>query len=152
MRYHVKSERVSLAKRLTRSTIIFALTLLGSLLIHRLWFAQSTWALSEKLFDALVAGYAMFIFDSRRREYEIEVTDDAISMRGGPLALSAHKVRRGRVHFVRELHGNIFREPALGLSEHGLIHRFLFGYVWVPQNMPQYEEIKTKAMTWVDNG
>jgi hypothetical protein len=151
MLYHIKSEQVSLAKQLTRSGIIFVVTFLGALLIHRLWFAQSAWALWEKLFDALVAAGAFFAFDSQRREYEIEVTDEAISMRGG-LLLAAHKVRRGHIHFVRELRGSIFREPSLRLSEHGPIHRFLFGFVWVPQSMPQYEEIKSKAISWVDIG
>jgi len=151
MLYHIKTEQVSLAKQITRSGIIFVLTFLGSLLIRRLWFAQSAWTLWEKLFDALVAAGAFFVFDSRRREYEIEVTDEVISMRGG-LLLAAHKVRRGRIHFLRELHGNIFREPALRLSEHGPIHRFLLGFVWVPKSMPQYEELKSKAMSWMDIG
>ena len=149
MLYHIKSEQVSIAKQLTRSGIVFALTFVGSLLIHRLWFAQGAWELWEKLFDALVAAGACFVFDSQRREYAIEVTDEAISMRGGPLS-AGHRVRRGHIQFVRELHGNVFREPALRLSEHGPIHRFLFGYVWVPQSMPQYEEIKSKAMSWMD--
>jgi len=35
----------------------------------------------ETLFDALVAAGAFFVFDSQRREYEIEITDEAISMR-----------------------------------------------------------------------
>lgn len=104
MLYQVKSEQVSLAKQLTRSAIVFLLTLLGSLLIHRLWCAQSPWALWEKLFDALVAAGAFFMFDSQRREYEIEVTDEAISMRCG-LPLVVHKVRRDRNHFVRQLRG-----------------------------------------------
>ena len=98
-----------------------------------------------------MAAGAFFVFHSQRREYEIEVTDEAISMRGGLLS-AAHKVRRGHIHFVRELRGNIFREPTLRLSEHGPIHRFLFGYVWVPQSMPQYEEIKSKATSWMDVG
>jgi len=151
MVYHVKSEQVSHGRQLTRSGIVFTLTFLGSLLIHRLWFVQSAWELWERLFDALVAAVAFFMFDSRRGEYEIEVTDEAISMRGG-LLLAARKVRRGHIHSVRELHGNIFREPALRLSEHGPMHRFLFGYVWVPQSMPQYEEIKSKALSWMNIG
>jgi len=151
MQYHVKSEQVSHGKQLMRSGIIFALTFAGSLLIHRLWFVQGAWELWEKLFDALVAAVTFFMFDSRRREYEIEVTDEAISMRGG-LLLAARKVRCGHVLFARELRGNIFREPALQLSEHGPMHRFLFGYVWVPQSMPQYEEIKNKAISWLNIG
>lgn len=151
MLYHIKSEDVSVAKQYSRSGIIFALTFLGSLLIHRLWFSQSAWELWEKLFDAMVAAGAFFVLDSQRHEYDIEVTDEAISMRGG-LLQAAHQVRRGQIHFLRELPGNIFREPTLRLSEHGQIHRFLFGYVWVPRSMPQYEEIKSKAMSWMDIG
>ncbi len=138
MLFHVKSEQVSLAKRATRTGLVFAGTLLGALLIHRLWF-----------FDAVVAAGAFLVFDSQRREYEIEVTDEMISMRGG-LSLGNRKVRRGRIHFLREQRGNIFREPALRLSEHGAIHRFFFGYVWIPATMPQYEEIKNKAMSWLE--
>lgn len=149
--YHIKSEQVSLAKQLTRSGVIFALTFLGSLLNHRLWFAHSAWELWEKLFDALVAAVAFYLFDSQRREYEIAVTDEAISMRGGLLS-AARKVRRDHIHFLRELRGNIFYELALRLSEHGPIHRFLFGYVWVPQSMPKYEEIKSQAMSWMNIG
>jgi hypothetical protein len=152
MLYEIKSEPVSLAKQSMRSAIIFALAFLGSLLGHRLWFAGSAWALWDKLCEALVATGVFFVFDSQRREYEIEVTDESISMRGGLLS-AAHKVRRGRIRFVRELSGNIFREPTLRLSEHDSpIHRFLFGYVWVPQSMPQYEEIKSKATSWMDVG
>jgi hypothetical protein len=151
MLYHIKSEQVSLGKQLTRSGIILALTFLGSLLIHRMWYAQSAWELWEKLFDALAAAGAFFVFDSQRSEYEIEVTDDAISMRGG-LLWGIHKVRRGHIHLVRDLRGNIFREPALRLSEHGQIYSFFFGFVWVPQSMPQYEEIKSKAMSWMEIG
>src|SRR5215472_9546803 len=151
MLYHIKSEQVSLAKQLTPSSIVFALMFLGSLLIHRLWFAHAPWELWEKLFDALVAAGAFFVFDSQRREYDIEVTDEAISMRGGLLS-AGRNVRRGHIRFVRELQGNVFREPALRLSEHGPIHRFLFGYVWVPRSMPQYEEIRSKAISWMAIG
>jgi hypothetical protein len=144
MLFHVKSEQVSLAKRATRTSFIFAVTLLGAILIHRLWFAQKALEVGEKLFDALVAAGAILVFDSQRREYEIEVTDELISMRGG-LSLGNSRVRRGRIHFLREQHGNILREPALRLSEHGAIHRFFFGYVWIPATMPEYEEIKNKG-------
>jgi hypothetical protein len=108
MLYHIKSEQVSLAKQLTRSGIIFATTFLGSLLIHRLWFSQSAWALWAKLFDAMVAAGAFFVFDSQRPDYDIEVTDEAISMRGGRLQ-AARKVRRGHIHFCCELRGQFSR-------------------------------------------
>ena len=149
MVYQIKTEQISLAKRITRTCIVFVLSVLGAFLIHRLWLAQSDWALGQRLFDALVAAGAFFAFYSLRRGYQIEVTDETISMRG---ALGSHKIRRGHIHFLREFRGNVFREPALRLSEHGPIHRFLFGYVWVPTSMPLYEEIKSKAMSWMEIG
>jgi hypothetical protein len=148
---HVKSEEIALTKRTVRTSIVFACTLLGSFLIHNFWFAKNTRSYGEWLFDSLVAAGAFFIFDSRRREYDIEVTDDLISMRRG-FSLLDRSVRRGHIHFFHESHGNIFREPALRLSEHGIVYRFLFGYVWIPANIPEYELIKTKAFAWVKIG
>jgi hypothetical protein len=151
MLYKIKSEQVSLSKRISRSSFVFAISLLGTILIDRLWFSQAPFGLREKVFDAIVAAGTFFVFDSQRREYEIEVTDETISMRGGWL-LRNRRVRRGHIHSLRELRGNIFREPALRLSEHGAIHRFFFGYVWVPASMPQYEDIKNKAFSWMKVG
>lgn len=151
MLYHVKSEQVSLAKRITRTALVFMITLLGAVLIDRLWFPQTAFRIGERLFDAIVAAGTFVVFDSQRREYEIEVTDETISMQRDWL-LGSRKVRRGRIHFLRELRGNIFREPALRLSEHGPIHRFFFGYVWIPTSMPQYEDIKNKAIAWMEIG
>jgi hypothetical protein len=51
---------------------------------------------------------------------------------------------------VREQRGNIFQEPGLRLSEHGAIYRFFFGYVWIPVTIPKYEDIKNKAMSWLE--
>jgi membrane protein YdbS with pleckstrin-like domain len=151
MLYHVKSEQVSLAKRATRTGFVFAIMLLGPILIHRLWFAQHPLGFGETLFDAVVAAVTFVIFDSQRREYEMEVTEETISMQGGFLFRN-RRVRRGRIYFLREQRGSVFREPALRLSEHGAIHRFFFGYVWIPATMPQYEEIKNKAMSWMEIG
>jgi hypothetical protein len=143
MQYYVKSEQVSLAKRAARTGFVFAVTLLAAVLIHRLWFGQNPLGLGETLFDAIVGAGAFLVFDSQRREYEIEVTDEAISMRGG-LSLGNRRVRRGRIHFLREQRGNIFREPALRLSEHGAIHRFFFGYVWIPATIRSMKRLKTR--------
>jgi hypothetical protein len=151
MLYRIKPEQVSLAKRITRSSLVFAITLFGAFLIHRLWFPQSASGVGDKLFDAVVPAGTFFVFDSQRREYEIEVTDETISTRTGWL-LGNRRVRRGHLHSLRELRGSIFREPALQLSEHGAIGRFFFGYVWIAASMPQYQDIKSKALTWMKVG
>jgi hypothetical protein len=150
MVYHIKSEEVALAKRVTRTGIVFGCAVLGMCSVHYFWFAHNAGTLGE-LFDALVAAGAFFVFDSQRREYEIEVTDNIISTRGG-LFSRIRSVRRGRIHFLHEMRGNILREPALKLSERGIIYRFLFGYVWIPASMPQYEQIRSKAASWMQIG
>jgi len=42
MIYHVKSEQVSLNKRLARTAFVFAVNLLGAFVIPDFWFAQTT--------------------------------------------------------------------------------------------------------------
>ena len=79
------------------------------------------------------------------------MTDETISMRSGWLA-GNRRVRRGHIRWLRELRGNIFREPTLRLSEHGAIRRYFLGYVWIPASMPQYEDIKNTALTWMKIG
>jgi hypothetical protein len=153
MFYFIKSEQISLAKRVARSVLVFAITLISAFIFHQLWSANGPWSLGQPLFDSLVAGAAFFLFESQRREYEIEITDDSISMRGGLwFWTAARKVRRGHIRFLRETHGNLLREPALRLSEHGLVRRFLFGYVWIPTSMKEYEQIKHKALSWMEIG
>ena len=153
MLYFINSEQISLAKRVARSVLVFAITLISAFVIHRLWSAHSAWSFGQPLFDSLVAGGAFFLFESQRGKYEIEVTDDAISMRGGLWPwTAARKVRHGHIRFLREFQGNFLREPALRLSEHGLIRRFLFGYVWIPASVKEYEQIKVKALSWMEIG
>lgn len=151
MVYHIKSEEVSSAKRVVRTGLVFACTVLGIFVVHHIWFAKSAETFKDRLFDALVAAGTFFFFDSQRREYDIEVTDYLISIQRGVFH-RIRRVRRGRIHFLRESHGNIFREPGLRLSEHGTIYRFLFGYVWIPASMPEYEQIRSKAMNWMRIG
>jgi hypothetical protein len=83
MLYKIKPEQVSLTKRITRSSLVFGIILFGTFLIHRLWFPHTAFGVERKLFDAVVAAGAFFVFDSQRREYEIEVTVETISSGGG---------------------------------------------------------------------
>ena len=63
MLYKIKPEQVSLAKRITRSSFVFGITLFGAFRIHRLRFPQTAFRVEEKLFDAVVAAGAFFWFD-----------------------------------------------------------------------------------------
>jgi hypothetical protein len=151
MLYEIHPKEVSMARRAASSCFAFVVTLLVAVIIHRLWFAHRVLDWEGTLVDAIIAAGVAFAFESRRKEYEIEVNDEEISMRKGS-SLAKRKVRHGYIHFWRESPGNIFREPTLRLSEHGAIYRFFFGYVSIPASVPKYEEIKNKAMSWIQIG
>lgn len=151
MLYHVKPEQAPFTKRIARTTHGFATTLIAAFVFHRWWFPQTAFETGERFLDAIVAAGIFFTFDSVRRKYDIEVTDEAISTRNRRYS-GDRKVQRGRIRYLREQRGTILREPGLRLSEHGAIRRFFFGYVWIPAELPQYEEIKSKAFSWMKIG
>ncbi len=148
MIYHVHPEQVRLSKRIARAMLVLAVTLLGAFLVHHFWSSRSSWDVWEDLFDALVAFVAFFFFDSRRRGYQIEVTEQTIAMRGDQRFWGTRRVRRGHIRYFHEQQGNFFRESMLRLSEHGGFYRSLFGNVLIPTSLPQYEQIKMQAMSW----
>jgi len=151
MIYHVEPERVSLRKRVARIVLFAALAALGTCMVHLLWPSSKPKRTNIEDYlvgEVIVVGTA-FLFDSVRPGYDLEVTDEIIRTRRG-FGVGGHTVRRGRIRYLREYGGNLFRESALFMSEHGGIFRFLFGYVSVPATHPQYEQIKATAMTWTE--
>jgi uncharacterized membrane-anchored protein len=151
---HVSTEPISLGKRIARTVFAVACAALAVLLVHYFWHfnGRKGFDRSEWFPDVVVAGIVTFLFESRRREYDLEVDDEEIRMRGGALKLGNRKVRRGRIRYSHESWGNIMREAGLRLSEHGRIGSFFSGYVWIPATLPEYEQIKAKVMTWMEIG
>ena len=147
--YHVESERLSMKKRVARAFLALAIFVAATYLFHVLWRpARATKVSSEEfIIDAVVAVATDFF--SKRKAYDLDVDDETIRMRGD----WPHKsVRRGHLRYLRESTGNLFREPALKLSEHGPIRTFFLGYVWIPTTLPEYEQIKAMAMSWMAIG
>jgi hypothetical protein len=59
------------------------------------------------------------------------------------------RVRRAHVRYVREWGSGPFRR--LVVSERGPVFtRWLWGGIGVPASLPEYEQIKTQALTWLD--
>jgi hypothetical protein len=149
MVYHVKAESISLAKRIARAAFVVLLTCaLNYLWLWRGANKSGSW----DWFDLTVIGVVTFLLDSRRREFDLEVDDETIRMRGGVFGVGNSRVRRGHIRYFHESSGNMFREPALWLSEHGRGHRFFFGRVSIPANLPEYAQIRATAMTWMEIG
>jgi len=46
----------------------------------------------------------------------------------------------------------MLREPGLWLSERGRIGSFFLWIRWIPATLPEYEQIKAKAMSWAQIG
>ncbi|MGH9516890.1 MAG: hypothetical protein ACRD3P_14560 [Terriglobales bacterium] len=127
--YAIDQERVSVKRRLARVVLLAVLAAIGTYMFRRVW--PSPKPESTHFEDYAVGEFGVllsaFLFESARAAYALEITDDIMQTRGG--MHGTHKVRRGRIRYFREHSGNFFREPALYLSEHSGVPRFLFGYV-----------------------
>ena len=117
---------------------------------HALWRpagrARFDW--EDFIVDAVIA--VAIDFFSRRKAYDLEVDDETIRIRGGDWPNKS--VRRGQIRYLRESSDNWFHEAALKLSEHGPIRTHFLGCVWIPAALPEYEQIKAKAMAWMAIG
>ena len=148
--YQIDEERVSVKRRMARVVLLAVLAAIGTYIFRLVWRSPKP---ERTNFEDYVVGeigvlLSAFLFDSTRHAYTLEITDDRIQTRGG--IHGKHTVRKGSIRYFREHGGNFFREPALYLSEHGGFFRFLFGYVYIPRTLPQYEEIRAMMMTWAE--
>jgi len=139
-----------MAKRIARALFALTIFIAATYIFHALRSLgrASKFSREDFIIDALVA--VAIDFFSTRKSYELEVDDETMRMRGeGWIDKS---VRKGHIRYLCESGGNWFREAALKLSEHGPIRTYFMGYVWIPASLPEYEEIKAKAMIWMAIG
>jgi len=150
--YHIESEQVSLSKRIARALFALAIFVVATYVVHALFHPSKAGRISREDFilDAFLAVGTDFFFGSKRRAYDVEVDDDVIRIHPGDW--NNKSVRRGHIRYLREVTGNLFREGALRLSEHGPIRTHFTGCVWVPASLPEYEQIKAKATSWMAIG
>ncbi len=85
------------------------------------------------------------VLTSKRKGYDLHVTDEEIRTRG---VLPNKTVRRGRIRYFREIDGNILREAGFFVSESGPLTTRFLGYVWVPARLPEYALLKAKVESW----
>jgi hypothetical protein len=151
MIYHVDSERIGVSKRIARVAFLLVVYVLVLWVAHVYWSRSNlkSGSLEEYIVDAVVFAAIAYFADSIRRDYDLEVNDEIIRIRGG---FSSHQVRRGRIRYWREHSGNFLREPGLWLSEGMGVRRVFSGYVFVPASLPEYQQIKAKAMSWRELG
>lgn len=148
--YYVESEKLSLGRRVARALLALVIFIVATYIFNVLFRPGKAIKFGREDFmvDAVIAAATDFF--AKRKGYELEVDDETIRMRGGDWINKS--VRKGRIRYLHESNGNLFREPALNLSEHGPIRSRFLGCVWIPASLPQYEELKTIAKSWVAIG
>ena len=150
MIYRVKAEEVSPARRILRSLCFIVVFILCVLLFHTLFPSNvSRQSFIENYgIEGTVGVLTALFFESARKAYDLEVDDERMMTRRG--SFGNRTVRKGHIRYFYESQGNFFHEPNLRLSERGAIGRFFFGYVSIPASLPEYQEIKEKARTWIE--
>lgn len=58
------------------------------------------------------------------------------------------KVHRGRIKTIQEWKTNFLRDGGLMLSDRGRFWTFLWGGIWIPRALPEYEYLKRVAKMW----
>ena len=87
-----------------------------------------------------------FLWPPKEQNCDLEIDDDGVRMLWNRHVVRT--VRSDRVRYVREWGSGSFRK--LVISERGPIFtRCLWGGIGVPSRLPDYEQIKAQALTWL---
>jgi hypothetical protein len=145
--YYVSPEVSSTRGRVLSALLLAAFSVALLVLIDRI-------ILRRQLDLIDVAAFAVFftawtLWSGPEPGFELEVDDSEIRVvRDGSVE---SRISRDQALYVREWGGNILRRPMLVISAHGPIAMRFLGFVAVPKSLPEYEQIKTQALTWLEN-
>jgi len=101
-------------------------------------------ALIQSIFFAISMS---FFYKRTLTGYEIVIDDDEIRTRNFRISnyLFARTVRRGQIRTVIE------RRKGLLISGRSKIGTFLWGGIWVPKTLAEYEFLKSLALSWKES-
>jgi hypothetical protein len=74
--------------------------------------------------------------------YRLTVADEKMTLSLPNLLFRPHTVCRGQIRTIIE------RKRSMTISRWGTIGTRLLGGVWVPRELPEYEQIRRLALTW----
>jgi hypothetical protein len=129
---------------------LFAVFFLGYFALDYFWPASHRIkSLAGSAIRALVWSALMIVFgffSSRRRQrYDVTVDGDLIVGKG---LGGSRKVHRGEIRTIIERRPNFLTDGGLMLSERGRFGMFMWGGVWIPRALPEYEYLKSVAEMW----
>jgi hypothetical protein len=77
--------------------------------------------------------------------YTLIVFDDCITAQH---PFSEKSVRKDEVKRVTEVNGSAFHGAALQISKYGRLGTWLWGSIWIPKALPEYESVRDLALSW----
>ena len=109
--------------------------------------SHETRSLSGSLSKALIWSAFMTLFmvirvSGNRIPCNITVDGDLIVQKGPG---GFRKVHRGQIKTIQEWKKNFLRDGGLMLSDRGRFGVFMWGGVWIPRALPEYEHLKRVA-------
>jgi hypothetical protein len=113
-------------------------------------FSHQTRSFAGSAIKALVWSALMTIFMvirslCNRVPCNITVDGDSIV---GKSSGGFRKVHRGQIKTIVEWKTNFLRDGGLMLSDRGRFGTFMWGGVWIPRTLPEYEYLKNVAEMW----
>ena len=150
--YHVTAEMAGFSRRRSTLRVLYLAGLFATIhfLLGFVWHGSGASSVIGNLIQSMVTGvlFALvffFAFLKPNMNYDLIVSDESIS--------AVHPwfdrgVRKGEVRTVVETAGNALTPAALRLSKFRRIGTFLWGCVWIPRALPEYESIKALAESW----
>jgi hypothetical protein len=146
--YHIAEGSPGPGKRIRHSFAFTALWLLGFSTIARL--TSGHW---DHPIALVITGAVLFLgtfltsswWPAETPSFDLEVDDDEIRMRWNRKIV--REVRRDGIRYAREWGTGPSR--VLAISEGGPVLTLLGGGIRVPASLPDYEQIKTRALDWL---
>ena len=97
--------------------------------------------------SAIIVGFLVVAFDTRKFNYKVFVSDDCITVVRSRYQRS---VRKNEVKTVTESSGNVLLPPSLHISKYGWFGTWFWGSIWIPKGLPECAAIRDLALSWKD--
>ncbi len=129
----------------------FAILSVSYFLLDWLWpSSRPARSVARSATTALIFSSVMIVVgvtrsSGRLGEYSITVDGDLIV---GKWSGGLRKVRRGEIRTIVESKTNFLRDGGLLISDRGRFGAFMWGGVWIPRTLPEYEYLKRVAEMW----
>lgn len=138
------SSKRMLLRGLLSGGLVGAIELIG----HFVWPSLFSDPLLTVAGSAVIVGFLeVVVFETRRFDYKVLVSDDCITVVRSRYQRS---IRKNEVKTVTESDGNVLLPPSLRISKYGWFGTWLWGGIWIPKTLPECGAIRDLPLSWKD--